>query len=88
MSKDIVANAISANKTTSISEVPTEKKFINRGNSLNGLSQTGSQRGGGFLPNLEDLKYNSSFLIGANTNRAVKGLDFMGYSKRPEIYDR
>ena len=52
---------------------------------MQGLSYSGSQKG--FLPNLEDLKYNSSIFIGQNTNRAVKAVDFMGYAKRKEIYD-
>ena len=39
------------------------------------------------LPDLDDLKLNSSFYIGANTNRKLKAYDFMGYAKRKEIFD-
>lgn len=40
-----------------------------------------------FLPTLDDIKYNSSFLCAQNPKKMVKGVDFMGYAKRKEIYD-
>ena len=39
------------------------------------------------LPDLEDLKFNSSYYIGANTDRKLKAYDFMGYAKRKDIFD-
>jgi len=65
-----------------ISDSPSMRRFRKASN-----QSIGSQANANFLPNLDDLKYNSSFLIGQNSNKKVKAFDFMGYAKRKEIYD-
>lgn len=73
-----------ADKTArSISESPSVLKFKQK-TSTHHFSQSSSKK---FLPTLDDLKYNSSFLIAQNPHKTVKGVDFMGYAKRREIYD-
>ena len=38
-----------------------------------------------FLPDIEDLKLNSSYFIGKNNQKGLKAFDFMGYAKRKDI---
>ena len=37
------------------------------------------------MPQIDDLKFNSSYYVGQNPNRTVKAYDFMGYAKRKGI---
>lgn len=69
--------------TRSISESPSLRKFGQRA-SKKSFSMTESKK---FLPTLDDIKYNSSFLCAQNPKKMIKGVDFMGYAKRKEIYD-